>query len=64
MVFPSFHARCAMSPPQPGLIRSIRFIRYIRITLSVEASDARWTRRPDEPSQQLSYLDRRFPIMA
>jgi hypothetical protein len=59
-VFPSVHARCAMSPHPPELIRSIRFIRYIRITLSVEASHARRTRRREEPSQQLP--DSRFPI--
>ena len=56
-----------MSRPGLGAIRSIRFIRYIRIPLSVDASRARWTRRPEEPSQQLHdprspIPDSRFPI--
>jgi len=39
-VSPSLHARAAMSHPPRELIRSIRFIRYIRIPLSVDASRA------------------------
>ena len=57
---PPFASRREGTRPGLGLIRSIRFIRYIRITLSVEASHARRTRRREEPSQQL--LDSRFPI--
>ena len=48
------------APSPPGLIRSIRFIRYIRIALIVDASNAGWTRRPEEPSQPLP--DFRSPI--
>jgi len=49
-----------MSHPPQGLIRSIRLIRHIRIPLSVDHSQARWTRRPEKPSQQLPDPDSRI----
>jgi hypothetical protein len=51
MVFPLSLSRRARTRPGLGAIRSIRFIRPIRIPLNVEANHARWTRRLEEPSQ-------------